>query len=48
MKKVFFILAFAFVAMSASAQQVFMGEAAEDQLLLADPFILEDCPPCFG
>ena len=43
MKKVFCVIVFVAMAMvQASAQQIFMGEAAEDQLLLADPFILED------
>ncbi|MBO7330853.1 MAG: 1,4-beta-xylanase, partial [Alistipes sp.] len=42
MKKLFCVIVFAVLAISASAQQIFMGEAKANQLLLADPFILED------
>ena len=42
MKKLFCVLALVVLAISASAQKIFMGEAKENQLLLADPFILED------
>ena len=42
MKKLFCVITLAVLAISASAQKIFMGEAKENQLLLADPFILED------
>ena len=41
MKKLFCVIALAVLSISASAQKIFMGEAKENQLLLADPFILE-------